>query len=276
MNIYLIKSISYRLLNMEIDKITKDIPNITTFSLNEVSIYDCIDDASYFGLFDELRAIIIKDTKYFGGKFLYEEESTAIIKFLSNLDKDTTIIFICDDIKKTKELTKSVVKLGAEIKDISSIDAGVFVNLVDDYAKSEGITLDSKARDLIINNSLKNLDIAIQEIDKLSLVDKHITEAIVKEYGSIEEDLETFGFSNAVVAKNFDKAFDLLDKLLNGGVDAYSLIGLLASSFANMYMVKEAVSNRLTDEEIAKLFGYSSTSRVYVMKKILRYILLIN
>lgn len=265
--IYLLTSSSYHVANNKINEIAKDNKNITIFSLNEVSIYDCIDDASYFGLFDEERIIIIKDTKYFGGKFLYEEESAAIIKFLSNLDENTTIIFICDEIKKTKDLTKKVIALGCEIIDFSTIDDVTFNNLLNEHIEMNGYIVDEKAKNLIIKNCLNNLDIAIQEIDKLSLVDKNITESIVNTYGSVEENLDTFEFSNAVVAKNFDKAFDILDKLLAGGIDAYSIVGLLASSFVNMYMVKDAINHNLSDDEIAKKFGYSSTGRVYVMKK---------
>lgn len=265
--IYLITCQSYHVLNNKINKITNGNTNITTFSLNNVSIYDCIDDASYFGLFEDDRVIIIKDVKYYGGKFLYEEESAAIIKFLSNLDEYTTVIFVCDEIKKAKDLTKKVVALGAEIIDLSTIDDATFNELLNEHIKENGLNVEEKAKSLIIKNCLNNLDIAIQEIDKLSLVDKIITESIVNTYGSVEENLDTFEFSNAVVAKNFDKAFELLDKLLAGGVDAYSIVGLLASSFVNMYMVKDAMNHNLSDEEIAKKFGYSSTGRVYVMKK---------
>lgn len=81
MEIYLLKSSSYRILNSEINEITKEISSITTFSLTETDIRDCLDDASYYGLFAEKRAIIIKDTKYFGGKFAYEEESNLLYNF---------------------------------------------------------------------------------------------------------------------------------------------------------------------------------------------------
>ena len=87
------------------------------------------------------------------------------------------------------------------------------------------------------------------------------------EYGSHEDGDYTFDFSNAVVSKDFTKAFSLLDTLLEDGVEVFALVGLLASSFANMYMVKRASMDGLSDEAIAKLFGYSSTSRVYVLKK---------
>ncbi|MDE5630586.1 MAG: hypothetical protein K2G03_01905, partial [Bacilli bacterium] len=121
MEIYLLKGSSYRLLNSEISKITRDIENITTFSLVDVNIRDILDDASYYGLFPEKRCLIIKDTKYFGGKFAYEEESNLLYDFLSSKLEDLIMIFLCDDIKKTKDLTKKVVAIGAKIIDMSNI-----------------------------------------------------------------------------------------------------------------------------------------------------------
>ncbi len=267
MEITLIKSSSYRLLNQSIDQITKDVMNKTVFSLNEVSIQEVIDDASYFGLFDERRAIIVKDVKLFGGKFAYEEESNALLKFLQSVKDDTIFVFICDDIKKTKDLTKNVIGLGAKVIDISNIDDAKFNELIAHYTEEEGILLDDKARDMIKKNVLSNIDIAIQEIDKIRLVDQHITVDLVNQYGSSEDDDETFAFSNAVIAKDFKSAFSILEILLKQGVEVNALVGILASSFSNMFMVKEAVNHGMDDETIAKTLGYSGTGRVYVMKK---------
>ena len=267
MEIYLLKGSSYRLLNSEISKITRDIENITTFSLVDVNIRDILDDASYYGLFPEKRCLIIKDTKYFGGKFAYEEESNLLYDFLSSKLEDLIMIFLCDDIKKTKDLTKKVVAIGAKIIDMSNISEDSMKELITNYCNEQAIKLDSQSYSQILKNSANNLDIMIQEIDKLSLVDKHITTDIVNTYGSKEPDDETFNFSNAVVAKQFKTAFDLLDILLKNGVEPSALIGLLSSSFSNMYMVRDAVNHQLSDEEIAKALGYSGTGRVYVMKK---------
>lgn len=265
--IYLISSPSYNIINLEIDSIVLENTNITNHSLNDVSIYDCIEDASYFGLFDEDRVIIIKDVKYFGGKFAYEEETNALYNYLSNMDDNTTIIFVCDAILKTKPFTKQVLSLGATIKDLSDIDLETKKNVCYEYAKTNELIIDNPALDLILKNSLEDLDIAIKDIEKISNINKHITLDLVNEYGIKLESVDTFEFSNAVIAKNFKTSFNLLDKLLESGVDEFQILGVLASSYVNMFMVRDAVNHGLTDEEIAKKLGYSGTGRVYVMKK---------
>lgn len=266
-HIYLISSPSYNITNLEIKKIAQDNANITYHSLNDVSIYDCIEDASYFGLFDESRIIVIKDVKYFGSKFAYEEETDALCNFLSNMDDSLTIIFICDSISKTKPVTKKLISLGAEIKDFSELDIEMVKQVCNDYANSNELILDKDALDLILKNSLNNLDVAVKDIEKISNINKHITSSLVDEYGIKLESIDTFEFSNAVIAKNFSTAFNLLDKLLESGVDEFQILGILASSYINMYMVRDALNHGLSDEEIAKKLGYSGTGRVYVMKK---------
>lgn len=275
--LYIIKSNSYRIINEEIKRITEGIDNITYFSLNEVTIYDVIDDASYFGLFSSKRAIIVKDAKYFGGKFNYEEETEALVKFFKNMDEDIIMIFIVEQLNIKKQATSALTANGGEIIDKSKVAPEVIDELINEYTKDNDITLEPNAYKLLKENCLNNVDLIIQEIDKLSLLSNIITKQIVESSGSIyieykanndedNKDQAAFDFSNAVVAKKFSESLETLEKLLLKGVEMPQLIGLLASSFTTMYMVKSALQDKLTDEEIAKLYGFSNPKRVYVLK----------
>lgn len=265
--IYLLSSSSYNIINLQIKEIAVGNENITYHSLNDVTIYDCIDDASYFGLLDDDRIIVIKDVKYFGGKFNYEEETNALYNFLSSIDDSVKIIFVCDSIVKTKDITKKVISLGAKIFDLQDLTLDAINEVIANYVTDSDLVLDNDARDLILKNSLNNLDVALKDIEKISNINKHITVSLVDEYGIKLESVDTFEFSNAVISKNFNKAFSLLDKLFSSGIDEFQILGVLASSYINMFMVRDAVSHGLGDEEIAKKLGYSGTGRVYVMKK---------
>lgn len=264
-NIYIIKSDSYRLINDQITELAKEHNNIEYFSLIDNELDDIIESASTYGLFDEHKVIVVKDAKYFGGVHKYENELDILYKFLSNID-DITIIFINDNVSSTKEFTKKIVSIGASIIDASQTPENIKAYIYK-YLKENEISMNENTINELITNTLNNLDIIIQEIDKLSLIDKNITSEMVKNSGVHEINDVTFDFSNAVVAKNFNVIFELLDTLLKSDVEILSLIGLLHSSYANMYMVKDAVANGLTDEEIATTLGYSNAKRVFVMKK---------
>ncbi len=267
MKVYLIKSSSYRLLNIEINRILEGIDNITKFSLTEVSIFDCIEDASYYGLFDGQRGLIIKDVNFFGGKNAYEKESNAIIQFLANKDDDSVIIFVCDEILKSKDLTKKVIAAGAEVIDLSTIDDAKFNEIANEYISSVGVTIDKDAYTLLKNNCLSNIDLFIQEIDKMSNLDNHITKSMVDLCGFKNYNDSNFDFSNAVIAKNFKVAFEVMDRILASGVKVNDLVGLLANSYINMYMVKDAINHHLSDTEICKTLGYSNPYRLNAVSR---------
>lgn len=265
--IYLIKSSSYRVLDNKIKEIIAASTNVTTFSLNDISIYEVIDDASYSGLFNDERFIIIKDVKYFGGKFNYEEESSAISKFLENMDESINIIFVCDNILKSKELTKKVLSLGAEIIDLSELEEDKIMEIIYDYTKSNEISIDDKTIKLLLKNSNNDIDIALMEIDKLSVVTNKIDEKIVASYSSVMESDVTFDFVDAVVGKKFDTVFALLDNLLNNNTEVLGLISLLANRYITIYIVKSADKDHKTDEEIADMLGFKNKGRLYYIRR---------
>lgn len=266
-NIYLLAASSYNVIKRKLDELINGNKNVTINSLNDLSISDIVEDASYYGLFEEERVIIIKDCKYFYGKFIYEEDMEILAKFLSNLDKLTKVIIICDGIEKTKNNTKSVISLGANIFDFTKQNEELEKEIINNFLETENIKIDDKTLELIKENCLNNIDTIILEISKLSNVDKTITTDIVNKSGIKLDKIDDYAFSNAVIAKDFNKAFYELDKLIENGVEPFSVVGILASSYTNMYMVRDAASRGLSDEEIAKTLNYSSDKRVYMMKK---------
>ncbi len=266
-NIYLIKSSSYHLTDLLINELAHDNDNITIVSLSDTTIYNCIEDASYYGLFDGPRVIVIKDTKYFGGKFNYEEESEAIKKFLNSMDESLTCIFICDSILTTKDLTKTAISLGAKVIDKTTLTEEDIDNIISSYTKDKNIKLDAKATDLILKNADNNIDIALMEIDKLSNINNIITEDIVSEYGSKIESDETFAFIDAVVHKDFNSAFAILDTLLIKNTEVNGLISLLARRYTEMYIAKSVSPDDMSDDELAKRLNYKKGGKIYFIRR---------
>ena len=265
-NIYLIKSDSFFLLNNKINELTKDIQDISKFDLDEVEIKDIINDGSYYSLFNDNKAIIITNTKYFGGKFLYEEETTILYEYLSKVDDNTIIIFVCNEISKTKDITKRVLSIGASIIDLTSLSEDEINDLLIKYFKENKITIDKKVYDELYKRVGYNIDLLLSEINKISIISNNITLNDINEYSNYEVEDITFDFSNAVITKNFKDAFELLDKLINNGVEIPVLIGVLSSAYTTMYIVKDASQSGLSDDKIEELTGYKS-GRIYINKK---------
>ena len=275
-NKYIIKSNSHIIITNEINKITESIENITYFSMNDTELDDIIVDASYFGFLDTSKAIVITDINYFGDKFKHEEETTKIINFLTNLDERCIVIFVTDKVDKKKELTSKSLELGTELLDFSNLSNETIKNNVDTFVIDNKLILDNNAYQEIYNKTKGYLDIIIEEIKKLSLIDKHITLDIVNEYGSnymIEPynqdnnyDDIIWKFYDAVTSKNFKLLFNLLDELLGRGEEYVTLISGIFNQYLPIYVVKCMEENKESKENMMKITGYSD-KRIFMLQK---------
>lgn len=275
--VYVIRSTSFRLLNDRINEIISFIPDRKYFSLDVDELEDVIIDASYVGLFNDERAIVVREVNYFGGKARYEEQVNKLINFINNIDPSITLILVCNNLNKTKDTTKNLLKCNIEFIDLNIKDEE-FDKYVQDYLDKRNIKIDAKALVKLKENTVNNIDLLFNEIDKLSIITNTITWKMVSDYSSSyivpKDSLEevdyndiSFKFVDAIANKKFKDAFAYFDKIVERGDDMYSLIGLINSQYSNIYLVKEAASHGLNDEEIAESLGYKKTGRVYVMKK---------
>ncbi len=274
--VYVIRSTSFRLLNDKVSSLIENIPDRKYFSLDVDELEDVVIDASYVGLFNDDRAIVVREVNYFGGKPKYEEQVNKLFNLINNLDSSITLVLICNNLNKTKdtakELLKKTVFIDLYIKD-EEID-----NYINDYISKINVTIEPKALVKLKENTVNNIDLLFNEIDKLALITNNITWKVVNEYGSsyiipkgVGEETDyndiTFKFTDAIANKKFKDAFAYFDKIVERGDDMYALIGLINGQFSNIYLVKEAVNEGLSDETIANELGFKS-GRVYILKRI--------
>lgn len=275
--VYVIRSSSIRMLNSKIQELTKDINEKKYFNLSMDELEDVIIDASYVGLFNEDRAIIVREVNYFGGKNKYEDQVNSIVKLIENLDPSITLIIVCNNLLKTKDSAKRLLSLNVEFIDMYN-NPEVEKEFLNKYIEDNQLKVDSKAMDKLNTNTCNNIDLLLNELDKLSIITKDITFRVVSEYSSSyiipKDNLDeldyndvSFKFVDALINKKFKDAFAYFDKVVERGDDMYSLIGLINSQFSNVYMVKEALSHGMSDEEIMNEFGYKKIGRVFIMKK---------
>ena len=265
-NIHLIKSNSFNLTNNLINELTKDYVDIEKYDLDETEISNIITDSSYYGLFNNKKAIIINNVKYFGGKFLYEDETSLLLDYLNNLDDSYLIIFICNEISSSKKITKDILELGAVIDDLTDMSDKDIQDFINNYLKEKGVTADKESINRLLYKVNDNLDLFITEINKISIIKNKITIDDIDLYSNYNREEEGFEFNNALLAKDYKKAFEELDKLIDNKIDIIPLVGLLAKSYLILYIVKECMDNNISDEDICKYSGITS-GRLFYNKK---------
>lgn len=263
-NAYIINSKYYHVIDTKLKEITND-SIVTSFSLSESTINEILEDANYNSLFSKKRSIIVKDTPYFSSNTI-NDDIDKIISYLEHIDDNTTLVFITNELKNTN---KNYLKIKPYINyiDCSFTNNLEVLKYIEDYTNNNHIEIEKNTLKILINNYQNNIDLIINELDKLSNLHIKIDNDVLNEYSFFYYEDQVFDFSNAIITKNFKEGFLLLEKLLDNKVEVSSLVGLLASSYTNLYLVKEAKEKGLTDEEVNTLLEYNNIKRVYVVNK---------
>ena len=254
MNIYLISNESYRIINKEIKKITKD-NKYETFNLNKSSIKEVLEEASYFSLDDNKKYLVVTNADIFGSDKLDDSITDSLIKYFNNPNENTVIIFTT---QKPIDSRKKIVKeLKSKYKVITTpkMDKKTINSLLTNYVKENDFTIDWETVNYIINNSYNNLDIMFNEIDKIMLYYNFPCRIKYQDVVSIvgtELDNNNFHFVEAVVSKKLDVALKTLNSLKVYKVDATVLTILLAREYRLMYYVKKMYQNKSSLSDICE------------------------
>ncbi len=252
MNIYLISNESYRLINEEIKKIVKNI-NYETFNLNKSSITEVLEEASYLSLDNNLKYLVVSNADFFGSDKVDDKLVEQLLKYFNNPNPNTVLIFTT---QKPIDSRKKIVKL---IKDKYQVisdakkDKMALSNFLTNYVKRNEFSIDYQTINYIINNSYNNLDIMLNELDKIMLYYNFPCTIKYNDVVSIvgnSLDNNNFHFVAAVVSKKLPDALRLFNSLKVYKVDSTVLVALLAREYRLTFYVKKLYQDKWSLKDI--------------------------
>ncbi len=265
MNSYLIIGTSRYLIDEEINKINKNNLVINKFNLDEDSINDIIDDASYLTLFSEKKLVIINNANIFNTKNLTEKEYEHIIKFLNSTDN--IVVFISDKIDGKKRISKYFQDNKKIILQKKYYEKDLIEKVINKFKKIDK-NIDYKTAQYIVKSCINNYDLIMNEIEKIEIFYSNestiIYEDVVNLVGKTIDD-NVYNFTNALIDRNKKLVFSLFDELLLLNVDPIYIISIISNQYRNMYKIKSYIDNGINEKEISssiKLFGYAFTKAV--------------
>ena len=252
MNIYLISNESFRLINEEIKKIVKG-NNYETFNLNKCSIKEVIEEASYFSLDSNVKYLVVSNANIFGSDKVDDVTTDLVLKYMANPNPNTVLIFTT---QKTIDTRKKIVKeLKNKYKVINTpkMDRKSLSSFLIDYIRQNDFDIDYQTINYVINNSYNDLDIMLNELDKVMLYYNFPCrikyDDVIKIVGE-ELDSNNFHFVNAVIEKNLANALKILKSLKVYKVDATVLATLLAREYRLMFYIKKLYQEKVNISEI--------------------------
>jgi DNA polymerase-3 subunit delta len=199
-----------------------------------------------------MKIIILKNIT---GK-IPKSEMDIIDNYLTNYFKNpnphVTLLIIAN--KKMDERRKLTKTLKSNLKVISSIEYtdSDYLKRIGSYLNTEGYEMSMNLITLLWEKCLKNYDIMLNELNKLLVIaDKNepITKELIDSYTSEYESDEIFLLKDAIVKKNINEYYPILNRYIDQGNSIIPLISLLANEYRLMYITK---NTNLTDSQIAR------------------------
>lgn len=250
--IYLICSNSYHLMGEEINKIINNQP-YTTYDLNYENIDDILEEASLISLFQERRIMLVKNAHIFGTSSKSKDESKTskkddkLLQYLENPNPDTTIIFTIYGNSDGKKKICKKIKDTYTLITLPELKPKEIYTKAIQYMKDNGYKIDYDTMYYIINNSLNNYDLVMNELNKIILYYgkgcnvnfNDVTNIVSKNIID-----SNFKFIDAIMNKNIKESFKIYDDLMLQKVEPIMLLNMLYKEIKNTLLVKKMLNTK--------------------------------
>lgn len=256
MNTYLIYGTDYSLIKREIDNITSGITDVVKYDLSVDKIDELLDDASCISLFGDKKVLIGENALFLTGTNTnINHDIDYLSKYLEDDKHDNIVILsvVSEKLDERKKIVK-ILKNKAKVIQKEVIDQKDLPKFVTNEFKNEGYNIDYKTANYFVNFVGKNVDILINEIEKMIVYkedDKIITIKDVNDISSKAFNDNVFDLTDGIMKRDFKKIYDCYKDLIILGEEPIKIIALLASQFLLTYQVKLLSDNGKSSKEIA-------------------------
>lgn len=184
--------------------------------------------------------------------------STILILFytaaLFDYKKDAKIKRVCAIIEKTGVVCEFALK-----------DKATLRRAVNDRCKRAGVAIAPKLCDRLIEDCGSRFSVIMNEADKLIAYagqGGEITPESMDMLGIPSVQNTAFDLSNAILKRDYNRAFTILDRLFYLRQEPVMIMGALNMSFIDLYRVKTAQASGCTGDDVIRDFHYRSKFRV--------------
>lgn len=272
MNTFLIVSDTIYFIENTLKTLKKDIDNVITFNMEENTIDEILEEASYYSMFNEEKCVIVKNAKFFASFKKEEtkkakEEAEKLLKYLEQENKTTRLIFILNGKVDTKKKIYNLINENKNVYISSAMTKTDMKNTLNKIVVDNKYTIEDRSLWHIINNSLGNFDLAFNELNKIftyySKPGAIIYEDVVALTSKTMEE-NNFRLVDSIIAKNLELSLKYLEEAKILKVEPNIIISLIYREFKlmlstllyeeNKYNTRDILSNlKLAEWQLNKI-----------------------
>lgn len=265
-NFYLFYGEDKAVLNKEIDNLKKSLlineDDIIYYDIE--NIYDIIDEAQTVSMFSLNKFIIIDSLSYLSDK-KDNKDIKLLEDYFEHYNPNSYLVFVSnkDSIDTKKKLVKLISSKGIS-KKVEASDE--YLNkYIKDYLSSNNYIMNNLDITYFMTRVGNNINNITNELDKLMLYkekDKAITREDITKLTIENIDNPVYDLVGFILKNENKKAIELYNNFMQNGMDASSLIPVIASQIRLLFQVKRLYNQGKTNDEIAKTLEFKSVYRV--------------
>lgn len=265
-NFYLLYGEDKAVLNKELEQLKKKLSinedDIIHYDIDNIN--DIIDEALTISMFSLNKFIIIDSTSYLSDK--KEISNIKLIEeYFEHYNPNSYLLFISnkDSIDTRKKLVKLITSKGISKKVGATPE---YLNkYVTDYLTSSDYKMNNSDITYFLTRVGTNINNITNELDKLMLYkieDKIITKEDINKL--VEENIDNpiYDLVGYILKNENSKAIKLYNKFAQNGMDASSLIPIIAAQIRLLFQVKRLYNKGKSNDEIAKILEFKNVYRV--------------
>jgi len=260
MNTYLIVSETIYNTNEKLKELTSGITNIVNFNLDENTMDEVLQEASYFSMFEERKCVVVKNAKIFGTSKSSDtnkskDDSNKLVKYLEEENKNTILIFIYNSKCDSKKKIYNMIKDAGNLFLFPSMTKTEIKNELYNIVVKNKYKIEDRSLWHIINNTLGNLDLAINEINKIMIYYSKpcniLYEDVVNLTSKSIED-NNFKLVDSIINRDLDSSLKLLNDAKILKIEPNVILSLIYREFKLMLSILLYEKNNYNHFEILK------------------------
>ena len=235
--------------------------NLQRFSGLDVSVDAVSDAVATLPFLAERKCVAVRN---WNPEAFSAEETAKWKKLLAEIPETTVLVLYSPAIRVERKKSakwKSFLTLAAKngaVVECKKRDSAEIEKLLCAYAAKQGCTLSRREAGLLMELCGNDLQTLLHETEKLCAYTKEgeITRETIDQVAVRNAETTVFLLAKALVAGNSDRAYALLETLLQQNEKPVTILAVLASSYLDLYRVKAALEGGGGAELPAKVFDY--------------------
>ena len=236
--------------------------NLRKFEGKGFSLSDVFDDCEMMPMMSDKRCVIVEDYKL---ESLTDKEYSLMADFFSDLPEFTVLIFLQKSadfsLAKAKKAVDLFKKYGAVCTLNKRTGNDLLKPLISSAAK-QNCELSVQMAKYLVSVCGDDFNVLINELAKVCHFAKQgeITKAHIDAVAVKTDDAKIYALTKALMNKNFDKAYEVLNSLFVRKTEPEYILGTIISAYVDIYRAKVSVISGKSAESLASDFNYRNTA----------------